>query len=102
MLVIMVAQNSPKLTIVRPRGSTLVAQTDAQADLPVDLPLAPKKHPSDTAAVAQQAMGKPSGRSEDRRFGFTKELLNRLPRSEEHTSELQSLRHLVCRLLLEK
>src|SRR5258705_8821497 len=29
------------------------------------------------------------------RFGF-------VPRSEEHTSELQSLRHLVCRLLLEK
>src|SRR5437899_6579887 len=26
----------------------------------------------------------------------------RLERSEEHTSELQSLRHLVCRLLLEK
>src|SRR5262245_64922271 len=31
------------------------------------------------------------------------ELLNvRATRSEEHTSELQSLRHLVCRLLLEK
>src|SRR5262245_63194675 len=28
--------------------------------------------------------------------------LQRLGRSEEHTSELQSLRHLVCRLLLEK
>src|SRR5262245_64309238 len=28
--------------------------------------------------------------------------LDRLLRSEEHTSELQSLRHLVCRLLLEK
>src|SRR5262245_7781472 len=27
---------------------------------------------------------------------------NLYPRSEEHTSELQSLRHLVCRLLLEK
>src|SRR5205814_8636211 len=27
---------------------------------------------------------------------------NRNTRSEEHTSELQSLRHLVCRLLLEK
>src|ERR1039458_10661330 len=27
---------------------------------------------------------------------------NALDRSEEHTSELQSLRHLVCRLLLEK
>src|SRR5436853_3703659 len=30
------------------------------------------------------------------------ELERRVPRSEEHTSELQSLRHLVCRLLLEK
>src|SRR5438045_5864970 len=29
-------------------------------------------------------------------------LFDRFPRSEEHTSELQSLRHLVCRLLLEK
>src|SRR5262245_62378096 len=28
--------------------------------------------------------------------------LGLVPRSEEHTSELQSLRHLVCRLLLEK
>src|ERR1039458_10786860 len=28
--------------------------------------------------------------------------LNAPPRSEEHTSELQSLRHLVCRLLLAK
>src|SRR5437899_12003921 len=27
---------------------------------------------------------------------------HRVERSEEHTSELQSLRHLVCRLLLEK
>src|SRR5258705_8635344 len=29
-------------------------------------------------------------------------LVRRSSRSEEHTSELQSLRHLVCRLLLEK
>src|SRR5205814_7989971 len=29
-------------------------------------------------------------------------LIARMERSEEHTSELQSLRHLVCRLLLEK
>src|SRR5437899_9504480 len=28
--------------------------------------------------------------------------MKNLPRSEEHTSEVQSLRHLVCRLLLEK
>src|SRR5205814_10322110 len=31
-----------------------------------------------------------------------RDLRPRAPRSEEHTSELQSLRHLVCRLLLEK
>src|SRR5947199_7455033 len=32
----------------------------------------------------------------------TRVVLKRKDRSEEHTSELQSLRHLVCRLLLEK
>src|SRR5205814_9856572 len=35
-------------------------------------------------------------------FGITMQDLYPDPRSEEHTSELQSLRHLVCRLLLEK
>src|SRR5205814_8179801 len=34
--------------------------------------------------------------------GGTRQYLYHSPRSEEHTSELQSLRHLVCRLLLEK
>src|SRR5947199_4790365 len=38
----------------------------------------------------------PTGRRRRTRSG------RRIPRSEEHTSELQSLRHLVCRLLLEK
>src|SRR5262245_64457221 len=32
----------------------------------------------------------------------TSDLTGKACRSEEHTSELQSLRHLVCRLLLEK
>src|SRR2546423_3134394 len=32
----------------------------------------------------------------------TRSLLRAAPRSEEHTSELQSLAYLVCRLLLEK
>src|SRR5437899_4133394 len=36
------------------------------------------------------------------RFRFGGTLRTRRSRSEEHTSELQSLRHLVCRLLLEK
>src|SRR5262245_63298857 len=34
--------------------------------------------------------------------GLAGRTLARTSRSEEHTSELQSLRHLVCRLLLEK
>src|SRR5438552_18242160 len=33
---------------------------------------------------------------------ITRARLSRMPRSEEHTSELQSPDHLVCRLLLEK
>src|SRR3712207_7558775 len=33
---------------------------------------------------------------------ITSELLSSAPRSEEHTSELQSRQYLVCRLLLEK
>src|SRR3712207_7823007 len=36
------------------------------------------------------------------RIGYTRARLGRLPRSEEHTSELQSRQYLVCRLLLEK
>src|SRR2546425_9490700 len=35
-------------------------------------------------------------------FGTTEEQLALVGRSEEHTSELQSLAYLVCRLLLEK
>src|SRR5262245_62917543 len=37
---------------------------------------------------------------QERQLAMSQELLKK--RSEEHTSELQSLRHLVCRLLLEK
>src|SRR2546422_1087646 len=37
-----------------------------------------------------------------RRRGALDPAARRLPRSEEHTSELQSRLHLVCRLLLEK
>src|SRR5262245_33663124 len=38
-----------------------------------------------------------------RTYGFHRfQVLAAYTRSEEHTSELQSLRHLVCRLLLEK
>src|SRR5436853_7624055 len=46
---------------------------------------------------ARRGGGRHHGRG-DRRGG----VVLRHARSEEHTSELQSLRHLVCRLLLEK
>src|SRR5947199_6394761 len=36
------------------------------------------------------------------RFHSDEPVFDEISRSEEHTSELQSLRHLVCRLLLEK
>src|SRR5262245_63643753 len=50
------------------------------------------RHPHPTAQrAAQQALPVDSRRAWRTRI-----------RSEEHTSELQSLRHLVCRLLLEK
>src|SRR5262245_64060285 len=39
---------------------------------------------------------------EDRPVELYQGVLQKGRRSEEHTSELQSLRHLVCRLLLEK
>src|SRR2546425_4975608 len=42
------------------------------------------------------------GRQIRRRDAFGREMAGRDARSEEHTSELQSLAYLVCRLLLEK
>src|SRR2546429_5015137 len=44
----------------------------------------------------------PRGRDEDGRAGGVRSGVARVDRSEEHTSELQSRLHLVCRLLLEK
>src|SRR5258705_6188212 len=46
--------------------------------------------------------GKGNGRPQGKFLGHEGPLAGRKRRSEEHTSELQSLRHLVCRLLLEK
>src|SRR5258705_8013441 len=45
----------------------------------------------------------PEGLQESSRWSESAETTGKVEdRSEEHTSELQSLRHLVCRLLLEK
>src|SRR5262245_64479216 len=43
-----------------------------------------------------------AGEQSRKNWGFVRQQGRDPLRSEEHTSELQSLRHLVCRLLLEK
>src|SRR5262245_65581764 len=54
----------------------------------------------DALPIWRSGPGHRPERLERRRDGL--EAVRALARSEEHTSELQSLRHLVCRLLLEK
>src|SRR3712207_8326888 len=50
---------------------------------------------------ARRAEGAPVGPLAGLPIGI-KEIIDTTPRSEEHTSELQSRQYLVCRLLLEK
>src|SRR5262245_64501265 len=58
---------------------------------------------SDLGAHGERAEGLKRRRDQQRSIlDFVLEDGTLLVRSEEHTSELQSLRHLVCRLLLEK
>src|SRR5438045_8327456 len=57
----------------------------------------PLRSPSARGLPMKHARRKPRSRMRDRVASTTGG-----SRSEEHTSELQSLRHLVCRLLLEK
>src|SRR5205814_5951915 len=55
-----------------------------------------------TAGAAALGGGAPTLLSVTRQIAAEQHRLTLRDRSEEHTSELQSLRHLVCRLLLEK
>src|SRR5438093_8047715 len=57
----------------------------------------------DVSRASGPAAGQPNNRSEPRNCGFLMAFVGLgRSRSEEHTSELQSLTNLVCRLLLEK
>src|SRR5438045_7034345 len=64
----------------------------------------PLSGPADSAESADVSVAAPAAAATPkRRFRLKRLLVGALAiRSEEHTSELQSLRHLVCRLLLEK
>src|SRR3712207_7140186 len=55
-----------------------------------------------TGLAAWARVRERSGGDADRRGGAASRLDDADPRSEEHTSELQSRQYLVCRLLLEK
>src|SRR5437016_9032223 len=59
----------------------------------------PLPHRGTEAGARRQSRTRSEARAERRAAGFDCRLA---PRSEEHTSELQSLTNLVCRLLLEK
>src|ERR1039458_10402025 len=58
--------------------------------------------PNPTPHVQDPALMLTLNRNRCTRFTYNLVLRLESKRSEEHTSELQSLRHLVCRLLLEK
>src|SRR6266568_8144970 len=72
------------LMIRRPPRSTLFPYTTLFRSAPTTAPASGKVHPRPPASTAPRARRRASCRSE------------------EHTSELQSQFHLVCRLLLEK
>src|SRR3712207_8459126 len=82
--------------IRRPPRSTLFPYTTLFRSSPAPLPPALAHHAGDAADrdLSRQRGGAPAG-------GDARRPKAR-PRSEEHTSELQSRQYLVCRLLLEK
>src|SRR3712207_8412259 len=88
------------LMIRRPPRSTLFPYTTLFRSLPGPAPLSPQPA---SDADAHHRGGERPDRPLDRRAAQSHGCAGALlPRSEEHTSELQSRQYLVCRLLLEK
>src|SRR2546423_6629475 len=89
--------------IRRPPRSTLFPYTTLFRS--VATTVTEPRSPLSTCLIGTPAAGSPR-RSDRRRSGTATRPPgsppDRRPRSEEHTSELQSLAYLVCRLLLEK
>src|SRR3989441_9426156 len=77
------------------RGESTLDELTRVVDIPEE-----DEHPTDAAAASRRSAGGGKARSgspQGAAMAFTEPA-----RSEEHTSELQSLAYLVCRLLLEK
>src|SRR3712207_8220215 len=95
--------------IRRPPRSTLFPYTTLFRSGLANFPTAPDfrlRSPDATAHHGRDRHGGRGGaRARDRERGGTRRRLRALrlrPKSEEHTSEIQSRQYLVCRLLLEK
>src|SRR5687767_15416055 len=86
------------LMIRRPPRSTLFPYTTLFRSLSAELPMASgsDEDVGDLLVMAAPGVGGPLAPAQ------AAPVLAELTRSEEHTSELQSLAYLVCRLLLEK
>src|SRR5262245_64103589 len=89
----------------RPPRSTLFPYTTLfrSPEPRIHRPVGPAGH--GTSWTSSWRRSSPAGRSTARHStstSSTRPKPSKSSRSEEHTSELQSLRHLVCRLLLEK
>src|SRR5258708_18867640 len=90
--------------IRRPPRSTLFPYTTLFRSVPLQLCELTRGQRTETRMRSRMIIIKPPGFDDLPRFGQTVEAwrLDYNHRSEEHTSELQSPDHLVCRLLLEK
>src|SRR5258705_6597198 len=93
-MVVPVTSNAPKSTPMNSKGAAIHSVRPSDSGPPIAKPRNPA-----ACCRARGSTGDPAHRCQSPRAGS---VIIAEPRSEEHTSELQSLRHLVCRLLLEK
>src|SRR3712207_8976046 len=90
------------LMIRRPPRSTLFPYTTLFRSACFSSPVGPKSGAQRRKAVRSFPTRTVRAGPTDPRGGAVGAFWTRTPRSEEHTSELQSRQYLVCRLLLEK
>src|SRR2546430_9837143 len=88
--------------IRRPPRSTLFPYTTLFRSEPVAAAECPRGLAQIRVDEGVDDHGRPAFRAIERELEVVDGLDARVPRSEEHTSELQSQSNLVCRLLLEK
>src|SRR5437899_9048068 len=95
-----IRQGSGRITV--PRSDVESIEAGAAAAPGGQAPRDPSGAEARPSSSPGAPRGDPAPMSDDDIQRAIEVLRRRINRSEEHTSELQSLRHLVCRLLLEK